>query len=94
MKKVYVTIYLMIDSFGNKASAICEESCDTVQASGLRNKAEDRVYFESEAYHLDSWCRDNGIKLKVVCAELDFDVLWVDVASDGTWKNFELKEKI
>ena len=74
--KVYIKIYLVKDSFGNKYSATCEDSSDTIQICGMKNKNNEDCYFESDAYHLYSWCEDNDIEFKEIDKELDFDVLW------------------
>jgi len=75
-KKVYSKIYLFTDSHGNKTSATCEDSCDTVQVCGMKNKEGKDTYFESDAYHLDSFARDNDIQMKIITREEDFDTLW------------------
>lgn len=74
--KVTTKIYLMKDSQGNETYAVAEDGSNTVQACGMKNKENKDVYFESEAYHLDSFCRDNDIELKVMVREEDFDKLW------------------
>ncbi len=74
--KVSYRIYLMVDSHGNKTFAISEESCTTIQVCNMHNKAGEVQYFEAEAYHVDSFCRDNDIELKIINREEDFDSLW------------------
>tara|TARA_R110002012_G_scaffold200688_1_gene369714 strand:- start:1285 stop:1608 length:324 start_codon:yes stop_codon:yes gene_type:complete len=74
--KVYSRIYLVEDGFGQRTSASCEEGCDTIQICGLRNSGEEKQYFESDAYHLEEWCRVNGFKYKCIEKEYDFDQLW------------------
>lgn len=74
--RVYTTIYLVEDGFGNMAFAASEDSCDVIQISGLRNNSDEIQYFESEAYHLGSWCEVNGFKYKVIRKEYDFAKLW------------------
>ncbi len=76
MKKVTTKIYLMIDSHGNKASVTVEESCDNAQVCGMLNKEGEKVYFESDAYHIPTFCNDNDIQLKVIDRSEDFDSLW------------------
>ena len=75
-QKVHTSIYLTKDSQGNTASATCEEDCDQIQICGMVSYADQPVYFESDAYHLSSWCDDNNIELKVIKREEDFDDLW------------------
>ena len=76
--KVYSRIYLVEDGFGQRASASCEESCDTIQISGLQNSGEENQYFESDAYHLEEWCRVNEFKYKCIEKEYDFDQLCIE----------------
>ena len=76
--KAYSRIYLVEDGFGQRASASCEESCDTIQISGLQNSGEENQYFESDAYHLEEWCRVNEFKYKCIEKEYDFDQLWIE----------------
>ncbi len=74
--EVRTTIYLMKDSQGNKTSVTVEESCNDAQICGMRNKENEKVYFESDAYHIHSFCKDNDIELKVINRKEDFDTLW------------------
>jgi hypothetical protein len=69
-------IYLTKDSQGNRAYAVAEDGSNTVQICGMSNKEGEKVYFESEAYHIDSFCRENSIELKVINRVEDFDTLW------------------
>lgn len=39
------------------------EGADTVQVCGLQNPQGYSIYFESELYHLPSWCEENGVEL-------------------------------
>ncbi len=73
---VCVNIYLTKDSHGNTSVATCEESCDTVQICGMLNKAGEKQYFESEAYHLRSFCKENDIELRIIDRKEYFDTLW------------------
>ena len=73
---VHSTVYLMIDSQGNKTGAIVEDPSDTVQVCGMHDQNGESLDFESDAYHIHSWCKDNGIELKVIKREEDFDSLW------------------
>jgi hypothetical protein len=74
--EVTTRIYLMKDSHGNKASVTVEEGCDGAQICGLKNKDGRVVYFESEAYHISTFCGENNIELKVIDQMYDFDTLW------------------
>ena len=76
--EVTTRIYLMKDSQGNKASVTVEEGCDTalICVCGMKNKEGKDLYFESEAYHISTFCNDNDIELKVIDRKDDFDTLW------------------
>jgi len=74
--KVYSVIYLVQDSFGKKMYASCEEGCDIIQISGLKDSNKENKYFEAEGYQLEKWCKDNGFKYKKIEKEYDFDQLW------------------
>jgi hypothetical protein len=77
--EVTTRIYLMKDSHGNKASVTVEQSCDTAQICGLKNKVGDDVHFESDAYHISTFCNENDIELKVIDRTEGFDDLWTDI---------------
>lgn len=74
--EVTTRIYLMKDSQGNKASVTVEEGCKTAQICGLKGKEGQDAHFESEAYHISTFCNDNDIQLKVIDRKDDFDTLW------------------
>lgn len=74
--KVHVNIYLVKDSYGNKSCATCEDSSDTIQICGMLNKDGKDLYFESDAYHLFSWCESNELSLKKIEDIHSFDTLW------------------
>ncbi len=74
--EVSTRIYLMKDSQGNKTSVTVEEACDTALICGMKDKEGKALYFESEAYHISSFCNDNDIDLKVIDRKEDFDTLW------------------
>lgn len=57
---VECTVWLVRDSFGNEATGVVEETCDTVQVCGMVGKEGGHEYFESECYHLESWCKEHG----------------------------------
>ena len=76
--KVTSLIYLVKDLHGNLEYASCGESCDIVQICTLKDKSGNKVYFESDAYHLHRWCKENDLELKVIEKEFDFEQLWND----------------
>lgn len=74
--KVFAKIYLMVDRLRNKASVTVEDSSETAQVCGLRDIDGKLLHFESDAYHIPTWCKDNNIVLKVVDKEEKFWDLW------------------
>lgn len=60
---VECTVWLVRDSFGNKQSGVIEETCDTVQVSELLGKDGIHEYFESEFYHLSTFCKEHEMSL-------------------------------
>lgn len=74
--KITTKIYLMKDSHGNKSSVTVEEGSDKAQIGGMLNKVGEKVYFESEAYQITSFCNENNIELKVIDRTDDFETLW------------------
>lgn len=78
--EIQVRIYLMKDAHGNITSVTFEDLSDTVQPCGLRNPIGEKVYFESEAYHLVSWCAENDIEIRHYQETKDFDSMWEALA--------------
>jgi len=76
--KVYSKIYLVSDPFGTKEYATCQESSDIIQINSLKNSLGENKFFESDAYHLEDWCIENGFEYKCINKEYDFDELWKD----------------
>lgn len=74
--KVHVNIYLVKDSFGNQCSATCEDGSDIIQICEMLDQSGKDLYFESEAYHLNTWCNDYDLELKKVEDIHSFDTLW------------------
>lgn len=56
-------IYIGVDTFGGKWSTVAEESGVIVQIYGLKKADGAPALFESEAYHLANYCKENGIQL-------------------------------
>jgi len=59
-------IYVVTDTHGNKTAGVVEEGCDCIQICGMKDAENNSVYFESDAHHLHTWCRDNGFTLNVI----------------------------
>ncbi len=74
--KVTTKIYLMKDSKGNKSSVVVQDSSNYAQVCGMQDKDGISLHFESEAYHISTFCHDNDIELKIIDTEDDFDDLW------------------
>jgi len=70
--KISYLIYVVTDSFYHKDATVANESADTIQICGMQNSLGDNIYFESDAYHLDKWCVENGLDLNII--KMDADV--------------------
>jgi hypothetical protein len=64
MMTVDVMIWAFRDWQGNEWVEVTGESSDVIQVTGLVNMEGNSVYFESEAYHVEQWCRENGIRFR------------------------------
>jgi len=60
--KVSFVVYACRDSHGNYDAALCEDPSDTIQICLMKDKNGKGIYFESEAYHLENWCEENGLE--------------------------------
>lgn len=58
-----VTYYILVvqDKRGTFWSGVVNEMGDTIQVYGLSTPEGAPLYIESEAYHVESWCKDNGL---------------------------------
>lgn len=56
-KKSEFTKITLTDKLGNQWKCIVDDTSDIVQVYGLQCEG----YFESEAHHLDTFARDNGL---------------------------------
>jgi len=63
--KFKYTILVVTDKEGNKAVGVVGDMSDDIQISGMFSEGE-RVYFESDAYHLDYWCSRYGFKYQAI----------------------------
>ena len=70
MKFTY-KIYVVSDTLGYKQAAVSEEGSDMVFFEGFKGNQGGVVSFEAEAYHLERWCKDKGLTLKVVDREIE-----------------------
>lgn len=75
--KVNYEIYLFVDSWGNKTFKVIEDSTKDINLSGvLMNQKFELVSFDSEAYHLGTFCEENKITMKILSREEDFDEIY------------------
>lgn len=63
-------IYVVTDKRGHKDAVTADEPGDTVIISGMVNNGQ-RIFFESEAYHLSKWCEENDLDFKVIENTID-----------------------
>lgn len=54
-------VHVVWDAFGNTNYTVVEDPSNITQLCGLRAANGDPVYFESDAYHIPSWCREHGL---------------------------------
>lgn len=76
MEEIKYTLYLLKDSFGNKVFVVSEDPSDTVGSFTLKDTNGNEHSFESQTYHLQSYCDEHGIDLKRIEREESFDALW------------------
>lgn len=74
----FIFHYFMIaieDQHGHGWAEVVNEMGDTVQVSGLQDSQGRNAWFESEAYHLRSWCQERGLfyYVKEVSEDVTFD---------------------
>lgn len=62
---VQYKIYVVKDSFKNIWSIVTDEDYNDVQICGMVRDDGEKLYFESEAYHIEQWCRENKLDLRV-----------------------------
>jgi hypothetical protein len=74
--KIPTHIHMVKDGFGNKAYAVAEDGYTILQIQGVKNAKEENLYFESDAHHLEGWCKLQGLEYKCVEYTHDFDKLW------------------
>lgn len=73
---VDLTIFLLKDKHGNNWSVTVNDSSDQAQICGLKDKSGKKVYFESDAYHISTWAKENDIEFKKIIKQEDFNSLW------------------
>lgn len=76
MENVKTKIYLMIDGHGNRTAVVVEDSSAAAMVCGLRGRDNELLHFESDAYHIPTWCSEHNIELRVITREQSFAHLW------------------
>lgn len=71
--KVELKIYHLWDEWGNEVVCVATNSHETVCPHGLINKSGRMLYFESEAYHLERWAKDNDLGFAVHKHEIEIE---------------------
>lgn len=69
-------IFLMLDSHGNRAAVVVEDSSTNAMVCGLHGRDNELLHFESDAYHLPNWCSEHNIELRVITRNETFAHLW------------------
>jgi hypothetical protein len=54
-------IYAVKDSHGNTWIGVVDEPATEIQVYGMKDASGGPLYFESDAYHLDGWCKEHGL---------------------------------
>ena len=70
--KIEYMIYVVTDKNGHKDAAVADDPSDTVQICGIVDAEGDSLYFEDEAYHLESGCKVHGLGYN--CIKMDAHV--------------------
>ena len=52
-------VFGIVDFFGSIYRDVAREPCDTVYVEG-HDENDDFVYFEDDAYHLETWAKEHG----------------------------------
>lgn len=50
------------DAHGNIWTVVAGDWSNTVQICGMYDKDGKNIYFESDAYHVATWCAENGLQ--------------------------------
>jgi len=67
-------IYIVKDRFKHLQYAVTDDECNDIQICNMKDKKGNDLYFESEAYHLDTWCRNNKLSLTIINKKESFEV--------------------
>lgn len=70
--KIEFTAYLLWDNHGNKLGLVVNDNNDIVCVPGLRDDEGNLLHFESEAYHLKNWVKENKLNIAEKNAHIDF----------------------
>jgi hypothetical protein len=72
--KIEYIIFIVKDSRGNADYAVTNEDANCIQICNMHDKKGKRIYFESNAYHLEKWCKDYDLGYLRLEREEDIDV--------------------
>ena len=59
--KISYHLYVVKDSYGTIDFDVSTDSSNTIQICGMKDSDGKHIYFESGAYHLEQWCKENGL---------------------------------
>lgn len=88
MENVKTKIYLMEDSHGNRTAVVVEDSSSGAMVHGMHGRENELLHFESDAYHLPTWCAEHDIELRIADRSEPFAELWDSVLQ------FEVGERV
>ncbi len=81
--KATALIYIVEDMHGNQGWAVVAEACDSIQISGMKDSENKPQWFESDAYHLSTWCGEHGFN--IWCSEKEYDI--EQEKTNSIWKS-------
>jgi len=59
-------IYVIEDTHGNKCGIATTDSSDIVMVYNIYDESKKILHFESDAYHLENWCKENRLIYKEI----------------------------
>jgi len=71
---VKATVIGVSDRHGNYDTVVVNDMSDTVQICGLMDNDGDYVFFESEAYHIQKWANEHGLKYVCKTGSIEIDI--------------------
>lgn len=64
-------VFVMEGAAGSVDHAVVEEGCDTICLL-VRDKHGNKCHFESDAYHLERFCKEHGLGYQKIMSHVSF----------------------